>query len=99
MKKIVAFARVEVVVEEEIEILWGKYGPKGGIKKSVFESYFKGKRRGAAIVFSEIQQLLPAIDPYELVSNFVPPQNYRYLSEEESRVLVQGAPTIDRWEL
>lgn len=87
-RRILACARVDTVVEEEIDVLWEKYGSLSGMERRTFEGYFTGRKRGAAFILSAVMELVPPINPYQVLPYFVPPQSYRYLSPAEVRALV-----------
>lgn len=90
-QRIIGFGEVCSVIEEEVEVLWEKYGSWGGIEKRAFLDYFKGSQRGSALVFSEVRKYPVFIKPRGILPNFTPPQNFYYLGEEEVRLLMSFA--------
>lgn len=90
-QKIIGFGQVFSIIEEKVEVLWEKCGPLGGIEKDVFQDYFRGSQRGSALIFSEVKKFSVAIEPRKVLPNFIPPQNFYYLDEEEVQLLMEFA--------
>lgn len=80
VKKIVGKIYVETIIEDSPEVIWANCNKNAGIEKKSFFEYFKGKKKGYAIVIKKFEAFKNPIDPYSENTNFVPPQSYAYLN-------------------
>ena len=79
-QKIVAKALVHSIHSLEPSKLWDKTNQIGGVTKTQFDNYFKGREVGHFIRFQSFQSFTP-IDPSLIVEGFTAPQTYMYLQE------------------
>lgn len=70
--------------------LWDKFKEDAGLTRSEFKNYFLGADVGFAIHFGNVARFGTPItlsSLRELWPGFRPPQNYRYLSQEDYSIL------------
>jgi predicted transcriptional regulator len=81
---IVGCARIKYVLKLPIRRIWKEHGAAACISKDKFDAYFAGLRYGFAIIFERVQPLKRQLKAIDLEAQFgiVPPQSYRYLTEE-----------------
>jgi predicted transcriptional regulator len=77
-QKIVGKFKVKVVLCDAPARLWKQCNGSGGISRSDFDQYFKGKSIGYAFKISNAERFESAIEPKEIFSKFYPPQNLMY---------------------
>lgn len=84
IQKIVGMVEVEEVIFSSPSALWKICTENGGgLTRKELRSYFSGKSKGVAVMLGKV--FLPAkqVEPTDVISNFIPPQSFRYLDEEE----------------
>ncbi|MBZ5562068.1 MAG: hypothetical protein LAP13_06570 [Acidobacteriia bacterium] len=62
--------------------IWDRFGEQTGLERRDFDLYFRGVKKGCAIVFSEIVSLDPVLPLDSIrvrVGSFLPPQFFRIL--------------------
>jgi predicted transcriptional regulator len=86
---VVGFARIKKVAKLPVARIWKEHGDAACISKKEFDAYFSGLKFGFAIVFDGIESLGRRLNVNDLHQQFgiVPPQSYRYLSEECAALL------------
>lgn len=75
-----------------VENLW-QCSEAPGLSKEAFLDYFKDRSRGCGIWFEEAKKLITPISLGELrrstkIPSWMPPQSYRLLKPEESKILI-----------
>lgn len=65
------------------EAIWDKTQQYAGISKSFFDNYFKNKSLGYAMKIRDLKVYEEPINPVEVMPSFVPPQSFRYVTDEE----------------
>lgn len=80
VKKIVASFKVDAVFESHPKNLWRKYNKHSGIDKECFFAYFENRSTGFAIKIGKLQHFKEHIEPKNVITNFVPPQSFCYVS-------------------
>ncbi len=80
--KIVGEFTVLGILEDSPASLWEMTCEQAGISRKFFFTYFKGRKKAFAIEIGNPRKYEEAIDPYRLGKRFVPPQSFRYLSED-----------------
>ena len=62
-------------------IVWRQTSKFAGISKSFFDDYFLGKSIAYALKIGEFKAYKKPIDANSVISNFTPPQSYRYVED------------------
>lgn len=81
---VVAYAKVDGVIEDSPERLWARTRFAAGIEKEAFDAYFNGRTKGYAIVIRKVYRLRFPISMEELRGKDFAPQSFIYLSDGES---------------
>ena len=82
IKAVVGYFKVIKVVREPIAYLWEMVADKAGVTPEEFYNYYRGVEVGVGIFFKHIRPFKKPIELERLrqeLSNFRPPQSYRYL--------------------
>lgn len=88
IQKIVGIVEVNNVVVASPTSLWNICTESGGgLTRSELRSYFSGKSRGVAVRLGKVREFIKHVDPKTVISNFVPPQSFRYLDANEHSIL------------
>lgn len=88
--RIEGIARIKHVHEGGLPDIWSEYSNQVGVSKGEFEDYFKGCRKGCAIVLAEARAIFPAVDLKTVRSQlggFHPPQFFKRLNSREVAAL------------
>ena len=88
--RIEGVAWIKHVHEGGLSDIWSEYSNQVGVSKGEFEDYFKGCRKGCAIVLVEARAISPAVDLKTVKSRlggFHPPQFFKRLNSQEIAVL------------
>jgi predicted transcriptional regulator len=88
VQRIVGMVEIEGVVSDAPGKLWDTCVAKGGglTRKELFQ-YFRGKAQGFAVLLGRMYVPKKPIDPIAALSNFHPPQSFRYLDAHELKKL------------
>ena len=89
-KAIRAAATVKCIIEGTPEEIWESSWEQFGINRHVYNDYFAESKRAYGIVLDTVWVYAKPIGIEEmrnLFDNFMPPQSFRYLSKEESKVV------------
>jgi len=78
-KNIVGWFTVKWIHSGSPEEIWKKCKNSSGIKKNDYFAYCNGTEIIYAIEINETLKFSDPIDPYNIVSNFKPPQSFKYL--------------------
>ncbi|MEX1141104.1 MAG: hypothetical protein WD399_06770 [Thermoleophilaceae bacterium] len=74
--------------------IWDRWGSRTGLRRDEFDDYLRDCAMATAIVIREVQQLESPI-PLDVLRNrregFVTPQSYRFVADEERRLLLAQA--------
>ncbi len=94
IQKIVGVVEVAEIVVASPTILWKTCTERGGgLTREELRSYFADKSQGVAVLLGKVFKLAKHVDPSDVVSNFVPPQSFRYLDANEYRKLAKKMAT------
>lgn len=77
-KRIVAHFKVDIIHEDTPENLWRMSSDRAGLTEEEFFQYFGGREYGYAIRIRDLEILRIPLDPWEMIADFHPPQNYCY---------------------
>ncbi|HJD91957.1 ASCH domain-containing protein [Bacteroides coprosuis] len=80
--QIVGEFSIEKILQDVPSKLWKDTSSKSGISKTFFDTYFKGREKAYALQIGELIEYENPINPYELNENFMPPQSFKYISED-----------------
>lgn len=89
--KVIGFFDVQHVEALPIDELWNKVHPVAGIAEDDFYEYYTDKEEGFAIFFTEFIEFKTPLTLESIrktYPNFIPPQNYYYVSSEAFLSLV-----------
>jgi predicted transcriptional regulator len=92
VKAIVGSAQITEVQKLPLSMLWKSHGDAACIAKDDFKEYFSGQDHGFAIILTGAKTLTGRLSAHDLEVDFgiVPPQSYRYLTEECVALLNDG---------
>jgi predicted transcriptional regulator len=79
-KNIVGWFSIKKVLSGSPKEIWKKCGDLGGIEKKEYFSYCNGKRIIYALEIDRMLRFHTPINPFEIISDFKPPQNFSYLN-------------------
>jgi predicted transcriptional regulator len=99
VRAIVGCARIECVLKLPVSRIWKEHSAAACISRDKFDAYFSGLAFGFAIVFASVKSLKQEVRAADLLEKFgiVPPQSYRYLTEECASLLIdERFQAIDR---
>jgi len=84
IQKIVGVVEVEDVVIASATSLWKTCVERGGgLTRDELRTYLAGKSQGVGVLLGKVFKLAKHVEPSEVISNFVPPQSFRYLDADE----------------
>jgi predicted transcriptional regulator len=72
------FDIAELIKAKPID-LWSITKHGSGITRRYFDAYFLGSSVGYALRIGAVRPFTRHIHPYDVISDFTPPQSYRYL--------------------
>jgi predicted transcriptional regulator len=81
MQKILGVIFFEKIIYDSPIRLWQKCNGFSGMTKNEFFNYFKGRKKGFAIVIKKAVAFDKPIDPKSKLSNFTPPQSFYYFDD------------------
>lgn len=83
VQEVSALFTIDEIVSGPVELIWRRYRRVSGLSKREFFEYYAGSRTAYGI---RIAQIFPFSTPLsleqlkEMLPEFVPPQNYRYIN-------------------
>jgi len=80
--RIVGEFSIEKILEDVPSKLWEDTSSESGISKTFFDTYFKGRKKAYALQIGKLIEYENPINPYELNVNFMPPQSFKYIPED-----------------
>lgn len=80
--RIVGEFLIENILQDVPSKLWEDTSSKSGISKTFYDIYFKGRKKAYALEIGKLIQYENPINPYEVIEDFVPPQSFKYISDE-----------------
>lgn len=78
-KNIVGWFTVKRIVSGSPKDIWEKCKNSGGIERKEYFAYCNGRKVIYALEIDSILQFRTPINPFEICSDFRPPQNFSYL--------------------
>ena len=81
--KIVGEFKIDEIISKSPDDLWEETSFASGITEEYFSQYFEGRKEGFAIKIKELIKYEKPIDPKKTFENFVAPQSYKYIRDEE----------------
>jgi type I restriction enzyme S subunit len=79
IRKIIASFEIEKILNDSPESIWKLCQKYGSIPKEDFFAYFKNSDSAYAIKICNVVIFQEAIDPYNIIEDFKPPQSFYYL--------------------
>lgn len=86
VQKVTFYAEVKIVEAERPNKLWDDHHGDMGLSKESYDDYFLNRSIAYGIVLKNITKVRP-IPLHEISPVIVAPQNYRYLSKEEFKIV------------
>lgn len=80
------------ISEARPQDIWAKVREKAALTKEDFDEYFKGADRAVAIEVGNVRKFTQPITLTNIrvaISDFRPPQSFRYVDQETARTLIQ----------
>lgn len=77
--KIIGEFVLGAVVEGSPMSVWKKTNKHSGITKAFFDSYFLNRKIAYALKIDDFIRYEKPVNPYTVLSDFTPPQSYRYV--------------------
>jgi predicted transcriptional regulator len=92
VQAVVGSAEIQSVQKLRLSVLWKSHGSAACIAKDDFNEYFSGQDHGFAIMLTSPKSLKSCFTVSDLETEFgiIPPQSYRYLSDECVALLKDG---------
>jgi predicted transcriptional regulator len=89
---IVGTSKILNVFKMALPKLWKAHGPDACVTKCDFDTYFAGQDYGFAIMLGSAEQLKKQLSASDLELEFgiVPPQSFRYITEQRNALLNDG---------
>lgn len=90
LQKIIGYALIENVSFLAIDKIWHQYGKQSKVQKDSFYQYYHNLSHGFAVHLKQPISIKRQVNLKELKDRYgiVPPQSYRYLSEEVLRAIL-----------
>ena len=90
VRAVVASACIKHVLRLPVTKIWEEHNEAACISKDEFDAYFERLEFGFAIFFDRVRSLKQELKAADLLERFgiVPPQSYRYLTEECAASLI-----------
>lgn len=82
VKRIVGVLRIEQIIEGTVEMIWEECSSGAGLSREEYFGYFENKEKAFAIKIKEVQAFDEPVDPNVISEDFVPPQSFRYVSND-----------------
>lgn len=79
--KIVGEFVIEDILSGSPEEIWEKTNHAGGVNKTFYERYFKGKEIGHAIKIGDFSLFEEPVEPSHVFESFTAPQSFVYLDD------------------
>lgn len=80
-KNIVGWFSIKRILSGSPKEIWKKCKALGGIEKDKYFTYCNGKKIIHAFEIDKINKFDSPINPYEIYSEFKPPQNFSYVDD------------------
>lgn len=88
--RIVGEFSIENILQDAPAQLWQDTSTKSGITKAFYDLYFEGRDKAYALQIGELIQYKEPINPYNLIKDFVPPQSFKYISDDNIMALYKA---------
>lgn len=85
--KLVGWISIEGITMGSPDEIWEQTSEDAGISHEEFLEYYNGSTRAICIQIQDAHRFLHPIDPRAEQVDFVIPQSYRYLTEDDRRIL------------
>lgn len=95
-QNIVGWFLVSRIIKDDPDTIWDECNSKSGIEKRNYYKYCNGNKKIYALEIKKYHKFDVPINPFYLISNFNPPQNFSYLdsSNSLSRLLKDEEPNV-----
>ena len=81
--RLVAEFTIDEILEDSPDRLWERTHQASGISRAYYDAYFEGRETAYALGIGELTIFDEPIAPQDMISNFTPPQSYRYVSRAQ----------------
>lgn len=90
VQRLVGIVAVSEVKEASPTQLWKISSTNGGgLSNKELKDYYKGKTKGYAVMLGDVTKAKTPVEPTSVFAQFVPPQSFRYLDEQELKQVWQ----------
>lgn len=89
VKRVTAFCEIEAMVVTEPSKLWEEAKNTAGLSHDSFVKYFDGKQQAIGIKLGKVFLLNSPKELSNISDNLQAPQSYRYLSQEQFRMIIK----------
>jgi predicted transcriptional regulator len=93
-KTIVGWFSIKNILSGSPKEIWERCKYGGGIEKEKFFTYCNGKKIIYALEIDKIFRFKSPINPYEIYSDFYPPQNFHYLNNSQLFTQMEGVAVL-----
>lgn len=83
-QNVVGWFIVSRIIKDDPDTIWDECNSKSGIEKQNYYNYCNGNQKIYALEIKEYHKFDDPINPFNLISNFMPPQNFTYLDSSNS---------------
>lgn len=84
IQAIVGYFTLDGIICDTPQMVWAATARHGGITKTFFYDYFKGKDKAYALKVEKVIKYDNPIDPRKVITDFVAPQNFMYTDKNMS---------------
>ena len=85
IQKIIGYFKTNLIIKGNPKKIWNLTFEEAGITKREFDTYFSNKETGYALQISHLVLFEFPKDPFVLIENFHPPQNFMYFNNNLSK--------------
>lgn len=83
IQKIKCYFTSNFIIKGKPKEIWHLTHKNAGISQKEFNNYFNHKKKGYALQISRLKRFQSPKDPFKLIDNFHPPQNFMYTNWRE----------------
>ena len=79
--RIVGEFTLDGIISDTPQKVWAATARQGGITKTFFNDYFKGRNKAYALKIGDVIKYDTPLDPRKVITDFTAPQNFMYTKE------------------
>ena len=88
VKKIVGWFKITKQEIGKPSEIWKKHSKVGGITRNEFYNYYNGSKQAVCLKIGKVERLESPIDPFSMIDDFVIPQSFRYVNNNDFSYLI-----------